>query len=89
MSDFIDAHQHFWQYHHVKHDWIDDEMASIRHNYLPADLLPFLQKNKIEGTIAVEADQSEKETDFLLGLAKEHSFIKGIVGWADLRADLI
>jgi L-fuconolactonase len=32
----------------------------------------------------VQADQSEAETDFLLGLAEEHHFIKGVVGWVDL-----
>ena len=89
MSDSIDAHQHFWQYHPVKHDWIDDEMAAIRHDFLPSHLLPVLQENKINGTIAVQADQTEHETNFLLELAKEYSFIKGIVGWVDLRADHI
>ncbi|MEB0263405.1 amidohydrolase family protein, partial [Mucilaginibacter sp. 10I4] len=35
------------------------------------------------------ADQSEAENDFLLGLAQKHSFIKGIVGWVDFKADNI
>ena len=89
MPDFIDAHQHFWQYDPIKHDWIDDEMAMIRQDFLPSHLLPVLKENKINGTVAVQADQTENETNFLLGLAKEHSFIKGIVGWTDLRADNI
>ncbi len=89
MYDIIDAHQHFWEYNPVKHDWIDDEMALIRKDFLPSHLLPVLQKNKIEGTVAVQADQTENETNFLLKLAKENSFIKGIVGWVDLRADNI
>jgi L-fuconolactonase len=35
----------------------------------------------------VQAAQTEAETEFLLHLAAEHSFIKGVVGWVDLRAD--
>src|SRR5258707_491205 len=82
----IDSHQHFWQYEPVKHDWIDDAMAMIRKDFLPADLQPVLQENNIDGCIAVQADQTEAETDFLLALQKQNSFIKGIVGWVDLRA---
>ncbi|MES2776060.1 MAG: amidohydrolase family protein [Bacteroidota bacterium] len=85
----IDCHQHFWHYNAQKHDWIDDEMAVIRKDFLPQDLMPVLSANGIDGCVAVQADQTEAETDFLLQLAKENSFIKGIVGWVDLRADNI
>ncbi len=87
--EYIDSHQHFWHYEPEKHSWIDDEMAVIRKDFLPQDLAPILKKNSVVGTIAVQADQTEKETDFLLGLAEEHDLIKGIVGWVDLRAENI
>lgn len=83
----IDAHQHFWRYHPVTHEWINAEMTAIRKDFLPADLAPVLERNKIDGCVAVQADQSEQETEFLLGLAKENAFIKGVVGWVDLRAE--
>jgi L-fuconolactonase len=82
----IDSHQHFWKYHPVKDAWISDGMKVIRRDFLPADLYPLLEKNNIDGCIAVQADQSEYETHFLLLLAKENDFIKGVVGWIDLRA---
>ena len=82
----IDAHQHFWKYHAAKHGWIDDEMAVIRTNFLPADLEPVLLQHHIDGCIAVQADQTNDETNFLLQLAAENNFIKGIVGWVDLKA---
>ena len=82
----IDAHQHFWYYNSVKHSWIDDEMAVIRRDFLPQDLQPFLQQSKVDGCVAVQADQTEEETDFLITLATQHNFIKGVVGWVDLRA---
>jgi len=82
----IDAHQHFWNYHPEKHAWIDEAMKVIRRDFLPADLQKVLEANGIDGTVAVQADQTEAETEFLLSLAAEHSFIKGIVGWVDLRA---
>lgn len=82
----IDAHQHFWHYHPDTHGWINEEMAVIRKDFLPSDLLPVLEENGVEGTVAVQADQTDKETEFLLSLAAEHDFIKGVVGWVDLRA---
>ena len=83
----IDSHQHFWHYHPEKHEWIDDEMKIIRKDFLPSDLRPILDENLIDGCVAVQADQTEKETDFLVSLAKENDFIKGVVGWVDISAD--
>ncbi len=85
----IDAHQHFWHYNAEKHNWINDEMAVIRRDFLPADLAPVLTENGIDGCVAVQADQTEAETNFLIELAATNSFIKGVVGWVDLRADNI
>ena len=85
----IDAHQHFWHYEPVKHSWIDEEMAVIRKDFLPADLEPIIKSNGVVGTVAVQADQTEEETNFLLRLADEYDFIKGVVGWVDLRANNI
>jgi L-fuconolactonase len=85
----IDAHQHFWIFDPVRDSWINDEMAVIQRDFLPGDLHPVLKANGVDGCIAVQADQSETENDFLLSLAKGNDFIEGIVGWVDLRADNI
>jgi len=85
----IDSHQHFWKYEPTKHDWIDDSMAIIRIDFMPSDLQKLYQENGIDGCVAVQADQTLKETNFLIELASENDFIKGIVGWVDLRAENI
>lgn len=61
-------------------------MAVLKRDFLPQDLLPELRASGIDGCIAVQADQSEDETVFLLDLASRHTQIKGVVGWVDLRA---
>ncbi len=83
----IDAHQHFWVFDSIRDNWITEDMAIIRRNFLPDDLKPILDHNKFVGCIAVQADQSEEETQFLLDLAADNDFIKGIVGWVDLRSN--
>ncbi|TMM56763.1 amidohydrolase [Maribacter algarum] len=85
----IDSHQHFWKYEPIKHEWIDDSMSVIRRDFLPSDLIEVYKANGIDGCVAVQADQTLVETDFLLDLAKENAFIKGVVGWADLRSENI
>jgi len=85
----VDAHQHFWKFDPVRDSWITEKMEVIRHDFLPHDLKPLLDANGINSCVAVQADQSEKETDFLLSLAAENDFIKGVIGWVDLCAENI
>jgi L-fuconolactonase len=82
----IDAHQHFWRFNPVRDAWITEEMAAIRRDFLPGDLAPELDAHGVDATIAVQADQSEAETEFLLGLAEGNRGIAGVVGWLDLRS---
>lgn len=81
----IDTHQHFWNYDPTRHDWINENMQVIRKDFLPEQLAPLLKENYVDGCISVQVDQTKEETAFLLALAKENSFIKGVVGWVDLR----
>ncbi len=85
----IDAHQHFWQYSPVDYGWIDEAMAVLKRDFLPRDLAPLLQANGLSGSIAVQARQSLEETRWLLELAQENEFIRGVVGWIDLSSPRI
>ena len=85
----VDSHQHFWNYSPQRHLWMGEEMKLLKRDYLPADLLPLLKQNSIEGCVAVQASQTEEENIFLLTLAGQHDFIKGVVGWVDLRANQV
>ena len=82
----IDTHQHFWNYDPETHDWINEDMKVIRKDFLPADLAPILKENNIDGCIAVQADQTDAETQILIREADQNSFIKGVVGWVDLNS---
>jgi L-fuconolactonase len=82
----IDAHQHFWQYDAARDGWITDEMAVLKRDFLPRQIIPELAANQMQGCITVQADQSEAETLFLLDLASRNQVIQGVVGWVDLCA---
>jgi len=83
----FDAHQHFWKYNALKYEWIDDKMAELRRDFVPRDLKPLLEANGFEGCISVQALQDLEETLWLLELADQNDFMKGVVGWVDLRSE--
>ncbi len=80
----IDAHHHFWKYTPAEYDWIDDSMSAIRRDFLPSDLKRELDVAGMEGAVSVQARQTLEETNWLLDLADERDFLKGVVGWAPL-----
>jgi L-fuconolactonase len=81
----IDSHVHFWKYDKKRDTWMKD-MKVLQQDYLPGTLAATLKRNEVDGCVAVQADQSELETHFLVELSKTHPIIKGVVGWIDLRA---
>jgi len=87
--EIIDSHQHFWKYEPVRDAWISEEMTVLRRDFLPEELDSIYKQSGISGCVAVQADQSLDETHFLVHLANEFPFIKGVVGWVNLRADNI
>lgn len=82
----VDAHQHFWKYNPARDAWITDRMSVLKRDFLPDELARECEANAIDASIAVQADQSEDETLFLLDLAKSNPLIAGVVGWVDLRS---
>ena len=80
----IDAHQHFWDIHRFQYPWMPPGESPLRRNYVPQDLEPILKRNRFEGSVVVQANTIIEETLWLLELASEHEFVRGIVGWVDL-----
>lgn len=80
----IDSHHHYWQYNPVEYDWIDDSMKVIRTNFLPEKLEQTIREAGIDGVISVHARQSVEETEWLIGMAHQNKFMKGVVGWLPL-----
>jgi len=82
----IDAHQHYWEFDPDRDRWITEEMKILQNNYLPSDAEILFNQNHISGSVAVQADSSESENQFLLELASHYPFIRGVVGWIDLQS---
>lgn len=83
----IDAHHHLWIFNEKDYGWMDDSMEILRRDYLPLELESQLQDAGVSGTVIIQSRQNLEETRWLLELADKHSFIKGVVGWVDLRTE--
>lgn len=81
----IDTHVHFWNFDPVRDNWINEDMSAIRKDFSPKNLLRVYNELQISGCVAVQANQSEEENEFLLTLSEQNDIIKGIVGWIDFK----
>ena len=82
----VDAHQHFWRLADRNGAWPPPDLAAIYRDFFPADLAPLLAQHGVAKTVLVQSMPNEDDTHFMLGLARSHPFIGGVVGWTDLKA---
>ena len=84
----IDSHQHFWTYTETEYPWIP-KGSPLQRDWLPKDLAPLLATAGLDGSIAIQAQQTVKESLWLLTRADHSTMIKAVVGWVDLRSERI
>ncbi len=80
----IDSHQHFWDLDRLSYPWMPPAPSPLLKNFLPKHLKPVLDRNRFDGSITVQATTQPEEADWLLLLAEENTFIRGVVAWVDL-----
>jgi L-fuconolactonase len=87
MTSIVDSHQHFWRLDRGDYGWLTPDLAPIYRDYLPEHLAPLIASAGVGATILVQAAATVAETRFMLDLAREHTFIAGVVGWVDFESD--
>ena len=81
----VDAHHHFLDPARADYPWLTDELAAIRRAFGPDDLAPLLDAAGIDATVLVQTRQDLDETQEFLAIADGSPFVRGVVGWVDLR----
>ncbi|MEO8497221.1 MAG: amidohydrolase family protein, partial [Planctomycetota bacterium] len=66
--------------------WIGPGMSVLKRDFLPATLTDEIGQAGIDGVVSVQARQTVEETEWLLAMAAEHEFIRGVVGWVPLAS---
>lgn len=59
-------------------------MSFIQRDFFPSDLEKEIREAGMDGVVTIQARQTLEETRWLLTMAKQNSFIKGVVGWVPL-----
>ena len=86
MNLRVDAHQHFWRIDATWHEWPQADLPTICRDFLPLDLAPALRGCGIDGTVLVQSQPVDADTDWMLQLAERGPTILGVVGWVDMAA---
>jgi L-fuconolactonase len=82
----IDAHQHFWRIGANGCTWPTSDLAAIHRDFEPAELKAAAAPLGVEGSVLVQSQADDRDTDDLLALAETEPFVLAVVGWADLKA---
>lgn len=82
----VDAHQHFWTLARPDYSWLTPALGPIYRDFQPAELQPLLAQQQVSRTVLVQAAATVAETDYMLTLAAQHSFVQGVVGWVDMTS---
>jgi L-fuconolactonase len=81
----VDSHHHLWEIGRFEYPWMPAAGHVLHRDYLPEDLRPWLDRNGVDRTVIVQANQSVEESRWLLGHAEKNAFVGGVVGWVDLK----
>jgi L-fuconolactonase len=82
----IDAHQHFWRLGEPGHSWPNADWPAVHRDWEPADLAAATHGLPLAGTVLVQSQPTDHDTDWMLALGAETPLVKAVVGWVDLAS---
>ena len=82
----IDAHQHFWQIGQHGQVWPGPNLPAIYRDFTPREIQDYCEPSGLLGTVLIQSQPSDLDTDWLLDLAATTPLVWGVVGWVDFRS---
>ena len=82
----IDAHQHFWSLGEPGHEWPTPAERAIHRDFGADDLRAAASGFELIGTVLVQSQPTDHDTDWMLALAADEPLVKAVVGWVDLAS---
>jgi L-fuconolactonase len=80
----IDAHQHFWTIGANGQEWPTPSLLPLYRDYGPADLTKAAAALPLQGTVLVQSQPNDADTNWLLQVADSSPLVRAVVGWVDL-----
>ena len=82
----IDAHFHLWRLGRNDCVWPTPDLAAIHRDHELAEISLLAGGAGVTSAILVQSQESERDTRWLIEVAKSSRFVAGVVGWTDLAA---
>lgn len=84
MKPEIDAHLHLWERSRGGYRWITPELGPLY-----ADITAERARTELDGcgvrrAVLVQADDTAADTEYMIGVARAHDWVAGVVGWVRL-----
>jgi L-fuconolactonase len=80
----VDSHLHVWDLSTGGYGWLTPAHGVLHQSYLPDQAERELAQARIAAAILVQADDTEADTRYLLGVAERSERISAVVGWIPL-----
>lgn len=82
----IDAHQHLWQIGAHGCTWPTADLARLHRDFSAQELTELAAPLGVRGSVLVQSQPCDQDTDYLLELAAREPFVRALVGWVDLAS---
>ena len=80
----VDTHIHIWNFERARYSWLDGNTTILGRSYLIDELESQLKNANVTEGILVQAANTVEETAYMLEVAEQTSWLKGVVGWLPL-----
>jgi L-fuconolactonase len=73
-----------WDLDRSEYAWLTPEMGALHGSFSPEQARAELDASGIAEAVLVQAEDSEKDTELMLDIARRHPWVAGVVGWVQL-----
>lgn len=80
----IDAHLHLWDLTVSDYRWLTPDLGELCQSFSPEHGFPELRAAGFDAAVLVQAEDSERDTQYMLDVAERHPWVAGVVGWVQL-----
>jgi L-fucono-1,5-lactonase len=80
----IDAHLHLWDLERSDYAWLTPAFGPLHATFTAQLARTELDECGVGRAVLVQAEDSVRDTELMLGTAAEHDWVAGVVGWVQL-----